>query len=266
MPEKWNEPRGPAPSWLDESREVTGHEPKLSPAAFNATVIEQLVRDVGLPVWQALEVAANSHNETGCGRAYRANNLGGWKITAAGARAYESVRGRKPRWWRAPGNKAPGATLKDLKGGDPPWCWYWGFDTVGEYLSRWVSKFVPKPKPTDTRAALEPKREQTGNYRLTGFLFWDSDPTWFIALCDAGYKGQRTDDDPQPSYEGHRSLVRWARVHYAQARLPGDLVVDGAWGPKSDAACRTYQRAKGLPVTGEPDDATLAALIATQET
>lgn len=263
MPTKWTEPKGPAPAWLDPSREITDLEPKLAPAAFNVAVIEQLIA-LGVPAWQAVEATANAHNETGCGRFYRGNNLGGWKITKPGALAYESVTGCKPRWWRAPGNKAPGATLQDLKGGDPPWCFYWGFDSVGEYLGKWIIKFTPRPKPADTRDALERAREQTGNYRLTGLLFWSGDPEWFVALCDAGYKGRNTDANPLPSYTGHRSLVRWARVHYAQAKLPGGLAVDGKWGPKSDAACRTFQRAHGLPVTGEPDDATITALAASR--
>lgn len=36
--------------------------------------------------------------------------------------------------------------------------------------------------------------------------------------------------------------------------------VDGIWGRLSTAACRAYQAANGLPVTGLPDAATLAAL------
>ena len=35
---------------------------------------------------------------------------------------------------------------------------------------------------------------------------------------------------------------------------------DGVWGPKTQAAVREFQRVKGLPSTGMPDDRTLAAL------
>ena len=257
MPTKWNEPKGPAPSWLDPSREITRSEPKLPPAEFNAAVIDQLVA-MGVPFWQAREACANALNETGLGRYYRGNNLGGWKITKGGAAAYEAQTGKRPMWWRAPGNKAPGATLTDLKGGDPPWCFYWGYASEGEYLAKWIAKFTPKPKPADTREALEKHREQTGNYKLTGFLFWAGDPAWFVALCDAGYKGANTDANPQPSYKGHLSLVRWSSVHYAQLKL--GVKPDGVFGPVSTAACRAFQRANQLPETGEPDDRTLGSL------
>ena len=37
---------------------------------------------------------------------------------------------------------------------------------------------------------------------------------------------------------------------------------DGAWGPKSVAAMRAWQTAKGLPVTGRVDAATIPTLLA----
>ena len=257
MPVKWNEPRGPQPSWLDLAYEVVDPSPKLTPVKFVIALVEELQRQ-GVPVWQAFEVAGNSLNETALGQKYKGNNLGGWKITKSGAEAFERKHGRKPRWYRAPGNRAAGATLDDLKGGDPPWCWYWVFDSAADYLAQWMARFVPRPRRSDTREALEPDREQTANYRLAGFLFWHRDPTWFVALCDAGYKGQNTDANPQPSYEGHLGLVAWAKAFYAQAKL--GVKIDGDWGPKSRAACAEFQRRRGLPATGELDDATLAAL------
>jgi hypothetical protein len=37
-------------------------------------------------------------------------------------------------------------------------------------------------------------------------------------------------------------------------------LVDGIWGPQSQAALRRYQKTRGLPVTGEVDRATLTSL------
>ena len=58
-------------------------------------------------------------------------------------------------------------------------------------------------------------------------------------------------------------------IQQAQARLkavgldPGPL--DGTWGPQTEAALRAYQQQRGLPVSGQLDDATLQALLATSE-
>ena len=49
-----------------------------------------------------------------------------------------------------------------------------------------------------------------------------------------------------------------AAVAWGQARL--GLVADGAWGPRSRAACAAWQSAHGLPTSGSLDDATLYAL------
>lgn len=38
------------------------------------------------------------------------------------------------------------------------------------------------------------------------------------------------------------------------------ISADGIWGPRSAEALRTFQRAQGLRVTGQPDEATMAAL------
>lgn len=254
---KWNEPKGPPPAWLSPAREVTHDDPKLGKSAFIVACVDQLVA-LGFSVWAAVEATANALNETGWGQHYRANNLGGWKITRAGAMA-DLVRDHEaPLWWRAPGNRAPGATLEDYKGGDPPWCYYRAFPTIGDYLARWMRAFVPHPPAGATRAALEAHRHAVGDYRLTGLLFAAGDPAWFVALCHAGYKGTNTAKAPEASYAEHAQLVVAARTRWAQTKLAVDP--DGAWGAKSAAACRAFQTAHGLPASGEPDPATLAAL------
>jgi hypothetical protein len=58
-----------------------------------------------------------------------------------------------------------------------------------------------------------------------------------------------------------------ADIQQAQARLqamgldPGPL--DGTWGPQTEAALRAYQQQRGLPVSGQLDDATRQVLLAT---
>lgn len=78
----------------------------------------------------------------------------------------------------------------------------------------------------------------------------------------------RIDDEGRAALDviarGRRGLLRAADtampavVAWAQGRL--GAVPDAAWGPASRAACEAWQRARGLRVTGELDDATLAAL------
>lgn len=261
MPTKWSEPKEnwPPPKYLDPAREITESEPKLPPAAFIVECVETLLR-LGVPIWQACEIVANTRNETGDGKYYRGRNLGGVKVYKPYVDRYKAAHGGQgPRWYRAPGNKAPGATVDDFKGGDAPWVFYIGYDDFTDYFERWVKTFVPKPRPTDTRAKLEPKREETANYKLTGFLFWNRNPEWFGALCDAGYKGRNTDANWQPSYRSHLGLAHDTRERWAQSRL--GVVPDGVWGPRSQAACAAWQQAHGIaPAAGHLDDATFEAL------
>lgn len=269
MPSKWTEPKPPTPSWLGE--EVTERPAPMTREEFTASCVD-ILRSLGIPLWQAFEITANSINETGGDGRYRGNNLGGWKITKGYAQAYLTKHGKKPPFWAAPGNKAKGATLSDFKGGDGPWCYYRVFDSAAHYLAEWAAKFTPKPDPSwsaEFIAELERKRETTADYRLTGYLFWNDRPEWFVAMCDAGYKGANTDANPLPSFREHCSVVGGVRVTWAQAKLRAwqiarghaePIKVDRQWGPKSAAAARAFQAAMALPLTGSPDDATLTCL------
>ncbi len=69
-------------------------------------------------------------------------------------------------------------------------------------------------------------------------------------LCAAGRRTLRL--------AGLAGLDLAAGVAWGQARL--GLVADGAWGPRSRAACAAWQSAHGLPASGSLDDATLYAL------
>lgn len=237
--EKWNEPLAPAPAWLDPASEVKGPTTHLSKAVFIATCIAALLR-LGCSIAQALGVVANALNESAWGQSYRGDNLGGWKISKAGALNYLKLHGHPARWWRAPGNKSSG---------DPPWCFYWAFDSLEDFLGQWLTHFVPKPDAPDP----------FGIYRACGTAFW-SGGDWFRAMVHAGYKGPVTRANPEPSCREHASLVHSAATWWAQGQL--GLEVDGAWGPASAAACRAFQGAHGLPATGVLDDATLDALAA----
>lgn len=247
--EKWNEPKGSPPKWLDLADEVTTDEPKLPRDQFVVACMEACLR-LDCDPMQAAGVTANVLNESAWGQSYRAFNFGGWKIYEHYAITYRKVHGKGPRWWRAPGNKAPGATLKDLKGGDPPWCFYRAFDSIKDFLGHWLQHFVPRP---DYAAPYS-------GYRRCGKVFWAGDE-WFPWLISAGYKGENTRKHPESAIVEHRQLVEAAITRWAQARL-GGLVIDGVWGPKSRQICFVWQQTHGLEPTGVLDDATFRALAA----
>lgn len=254
---KWNEPPEPVPSWLDPANEVTTAT-DTKPAAWKAMSLGELrpafviacyiaLRNLGLTPWQAVEVLGNAVVETGWGQFFRAWNLGGWKIRKADVDVLKAKR-KKALWWRAPGNKAPGATLQDYKGGDPPWCYYRGFESMEAFFAEWIPKFVPKPGTV------------TGRYKKTGEAFW-AKGDWFRELCLAGYKGANTQKNPDGSVASHHQITDMALTFLCQKAL--GVKVDGAWGPKSEAACKAAEKAHGLPETGKPSLSLLEVLTVT---
>jgi len=244
--DKWNEPKGPIPHWLDAADEVTRDDPKLGKSEFIVACVDALLA-LGCSIEQACGVTANALNETGWGQFYRANNLGGWKLTKAGAEAFRAVTGHGPMWWRAPGNMAPGATLADYAGGDPPWCYYRAFLSIGDFLGEWLAHFVPTPGLPAPYAI----------YKACGEAFWHGEP-WFPLLVAAGYKGENTRKHPDNAIAEHAQLRHAAATRWGQTVLR--VPADGQWGTISKTACAVYQRAHGLAVTGELDAATLTAL------
>jgi len=255
--QKWNEPKGPPPSHLDLADEIT-HEDvhRFSKDRFAVECMEACLR-LGCAPKQAAGVTANVLNESAWGQACRAHNYGGWKLFKPYAAAYRKAHGKGPPWWRAPGNKAPGATLEDHKGGDPPWCFYRAFDSLDDFLANWLLAFVPKPAPG------APSREgkgdpATADYRLAGERFWNGRSDWFAAMVAAGYKGTRTEAHPDQAIAEYHSLAKGALTRWAQARLR--IKVDGIWGSESTATCRVFQTCHGLEATGALDDVTLLVL------
>lgn len=228
--EKWTGELAAPPFWLDPALEVTTNEPKMPKGLFVLACLWALMA-LGLPLQTAIEIAANTMNETGWGRFYRAWNLGGWKITKASARNKQGI---ARRWWRALGNKSSG---------DSQTCFYRAFTSLEEFYAAWVEMFMSKDP--DSRYF------KTGEQARAG-------EEWFDDLIAAGYKGAVTQRNPLPSMKEHAHIVKSIFVFYAQHVFGVD--VDGAWGPKTRAACEKYQRTMGLPVTGVLDEATLAML------
>lgn len=236
---KWNEPPEPIPSWLDPADEITDAN-DTKPVQWKTMSKEQLrivfvlacfdaLRSLGMTPAQALDILANAVVETGWGMYFRGWNLGGWKINKSDVTAAKA-RGKKLKWWRAPGNKSSK---------DPPWCYYQGFNSLSEFFEEWILKFLPK---LGTVAV-------SSRYYNTGKAFW-AGKNWFLELCKAGYKGVVTAANPEPSVKGHEQIKKLALVFLCQRAL--GVVVDGDWGSKSEKACKEKQKELGVPQTGQP--------------
>lgn len=235
--EKWTGDLQPPPFWLVPALEVTAEQepPKMPRGEFVVACISSLLRQ-GLTPGQALSVAANTMNETGWGRYYRAFNLGGWKIWKFSSRNSD---GTPRRWWRALGNKSSN---------DPQTCFYRAFESMDQFFAEWLKTFVPK---------VDPAKKPNGKYWKTGQQFWAGEP-WFDDLIAAGYKGDVTRQNPEGSIESHEQIMETLLVMWCQHLL--NVAVDGKWGPKSKAACAAYQQLNGLEPTGELGSKTLNAL------
>ena len=235
---KWTGDLQPPPFWLNPAREVTAamEPPKLGRGAFVVRCLTALLaEDCSLD--QAMGVAGNTMNETGFGKYYRGNNLGGvkiWKFSATNAD------GSPRAWWRALGNKSSG---------DPQTCVYRAYASFEAFFHEWLRVFTPKVDPTG---------KPNGRYWKTGQQFWAGEP-WFDDLIAAGYKGEVTRQNPEPSIHAHDAIIKILVVIWGQHLLGVDP--DGAWGPKSHAACVAYQTAHGLTPTGDLDGPTLRVLF-----
>lgn len=244
---KWTEPPEPIPAWLKQADEVTeandtkpqgwSEMPTVRRTAVFIKTCFLALRKIGLTHWEALEVLSNSCLETGWGEKFRAWNLGGWKTNESDAN-FRRAQGKRALWYRAPGNKAPGATLQDYKGGDPPWCYYRGFSSVDEFFALWLVRFTPKPGTVNSKH----------RYFKTGNAFWAHKEEWFYELCVSGYKGENTQKAPQGSVDNHKDISHRCLIFLVQDAL--GVTADGAWGPRSSKALKDKQRALGLEPTG----------------
>lgn len=109
------------------------------------------------------------------------------------------------------------------------------------------------------------RRELQGTFDLTSqnsIYDWIDAPALIATL--SGWKASTT-PTTDPAAGGARLGSRGSAALEVQKLLNlrgGNLVVDGAFGPKTEKALRTAQEELGLPVTGIADAATIAALRA----
>lgn len=246
--DKFDSPLAPVPSWLDPAAEI--HDPPtihLEPYPFALFCVDGLVA-AGAPLFRAFEVAAHFMTETGRGKAFRANNLGGVKATQTWAEAYRKRTGRPAPFFRAHGNKGTG---------DAETVIYRGYGSSADFFGEWLSQFVPKPKPG--ALTREGEAVHVADYRLAGERFWlPLGRNWFAALLAAGYRGTITAAHPDGAIVENTSITRDIREAWSQRALK--VPVDAAWGKISRTACAAYQSLHGLAVTGYPDDGTIEAL------
>lgn len=238
------------PKWLDPTAEINvndHHEAyqklddTMKSVVFILSSYQALHKaDASLTPEQIFWIIGNSIAETGWGRYYRGNNFGGWKIDKDFAEGYKKKTGHSALWWQAPGH---------IASGDEPICYYRGFANPSDFYSEWLLKFVPKHGKSGER------------YTKTGNAFWnDHVESWFYELCVSGYKGDVTAANPYKSVNDWKNILYLARVRVAQYLLR--LTVDSNWGPKSQAACKTFQKQHGLTLAyGQPTIDVLAALI-----
>lgn len=238
MPVKWDLPPTLPPFWLDQSAEVTLAPPPMTKSEFVLKCYDEMRRafpDMD-PLLQS-QVVANAVVETGWGEHRKGNNLGGWKIT-------KKTAGPGVPWFRARGNKAPGATPEDFKGGDPPWCYYRVFPSFAAYITAWVKTFVPE--------------DGTGRYARCGESFWLGEP-WFDDLIEAGYKGENTKAHPWKSIQELNTIAETVATYWIQREL--GVKADGVWGDKSRAAAVAYGEQRGVSLSGRLETPLLELLL-----
>jgi hypothetical protein len=207
------------PFFLNPVREIVQEPPHPDLVTFVLLVLTTLL-GLGCSLDHALGIASNTMLETGWGRFYKGWNLGGVKVK-------KEWMTDETWWWRAPGH---------IESGDPPWCYYMGFTSMAAFFLFWLNRYV---------------RATTGRYRKCSEQF-QAGAEWFDDLIDAGYKGEVTRMNPEPSLERHEVIIDTLGRFWAQHTV--DVKVDGEWGPKSRVAALAWQKRKGVEETGRYQD------------
>lgn len=220
----------PIPTWLDPTAEITDPgqplsiNSKLDKIAMFINMCLSTLHNVDktLTSEQCVWLTANFVVETGWGvKRWKGNNLGGWKINQTYANEVFTKTGKPAKWWQAPGH---------IEAGDPPVCYYRGYDSINAFFKEWLERFVPKPPIINT----------SHRYKLTGELFWSHNPNWFSAMVKAGYKGSVTQQNPDPTVTAWKQVCYGVMTRFVQKTL--GVKPDGKWGAQSKATAI----AKGL--------------------
>lgn len=81
-----------------------------------------------------------------------------------------------------------------------------------------------------------------------------------LAACNnMGYDQAAAAPAPRPQTQADRQAIAHVQSELQQLGYQVGSV-DGVWGPESRAAMANFQQTKGLPATGQPDQASLNAL------
>lgn len=206
-------------------------------------------RLAGLDLRRACAATGPILHETGWGEAStQGNNFGGVKASAAWIEAQRKRTGKPGAYFRERGNRHTG---------DRPCVWYRCYPGgLADFCAAWRADFIPRP---GEEAKARPGYASTGAALYSRPAF---DLTWLGLLLQHGYRGENNVVPGSPGYvasvKGQEQLQRAALVRWCQYAL--GVVADGQWGARSAGACAAFQRAHGLPATGELTDATIDAL------
>lgn len=235
--------REPSP-FLNPEAEVCGNASGFAtPGDFVSTIVGYLL-ELGLSPEQAITITAHLALETGFGRRYNGNNIGGVGVTRGWAERYKARTGRDAPFWRAPGHTGQG---------DAPTMFFRAYPSIKAFLIEFVRTFAPRPQ-----AGAEIISGRSGNYSGAGNALWNGGD-WFRELLLAHYRGDQTAANPENSIAQHRSLERTVRRLYAESRL-GLRALESRVDPRLATSLADFQRSRWLVATSEPDNDTIAAL------
>lgn len=221
------------PSWLDPNTEIKDANinkkfillPKKDKAIafvlYNFKILHEL--NLGLNAKQILCITSNSISEVGWEFKYKANNIGGHKITKNYVEEFKLKYNKSPLWWKSEGH---------INSGDDPIVYYRGYDSIKSFYIEWCEKFIPI---TDNKKH---------RYYQAGEEFWFftnenwKPENWFKEIIKAGYKGPITQKNPDKSIEAFKQINKRIGKIFCQYELGLDY--DGEWGNKSINATKKF--------------------------